>query len=342
MRQTVTVHLSDDESVEIRLDRDSGVSLQAQLFEQLKHYIGTRRIRQGQMLPSVRKLAHLLTVSPVTVFRTYAELQARGLVEARHGSGVFVVDFAALADARTPAGGRLHDFAAAVVEQALRVGHDPAELADVIRAIAERRVARDAHLVVVIDEFDSVDPQVEQLGAALADDDIRVLGVRLDQVEASRDLIERAGVIASAPHCFGLVRRRLPDREDDVVGLTMVLAGEVNQQLRRLDPRSRVVVVGTHPSFLSWMTYLIRLQVLVYVDPIEVAMTDESAVKTALLGADAVVYGSGVRHRLPPLIPEGTPAIELRHVPDAESISNLRAQLRRVAERQGTPETASA
>lgn len=337
-RQTVTVQLANGQAVEVRLDRGSGVPLQSQLFEQLKHFIGTRRIEQGQRLPSVRHLARDLKLSPVTVSRAFAELEARGLVEARQGSGVFVVDFALLDTGAGPQDGRLRDYAAAVVAQATRLGYDAGALADAIRAMHASKLERDPHLVVVVDEFDSVDPQVDQLVAALVDDGVRVVGLRLDEIDERADMVERAGVIASAPHCFGLVRRRLAEREEDVIGLTMTLSDDVRARLRRIEPSSRVAVVGTMPSFLSWMSYLVRLQVPLHTDPVEVAMTDELAVRRAVAAADVVVYGSGVRHRLPPLLPAGLEAIELRHVPDEESIATLRRHVSRIADQAAAQE----
>lgn len=342
VRQTVTVQLANGQAVEVRLDRGSGVPLQSQLFEQLKHFIGTRRIEQGQRLPSVRQLARELNLSPVTVSRAFAELEARGLVEARQGSGVFVVDFTQLETEGGPQDGRLRDFAAAVVSQAKRLGYEPDALAEAIRAAGAAQEARDPRLIVVVDEFDSVDPQVDQLVAALVDDGVRVVGLRLDELNGRADLIERAGVIASAPHCFGLVRKRLGDRQEDIIGLTMTLSEDVRARLRRIEPTSRVAVVGTMPSFLSWMSYLVRLQVPLHADPVEVAMTDEPSVRRAVAAADVVVYGSGVRHRLPPLLPEGLAAIELRHVPDEESIANLRRHLARVVEQESSQEGGAA
>jgi GntR family transcriptional regulator len=319
------------------MDRASTIALHTQLAEQLKHYIGTRRIEQGHQLPSVRKLAALLGVSPVTISRAYAALQTRGLVEARPGSGIYVVDFMAAGRMAGHAEQRLQEFAEAVVAQALRIGHDPQALAAAVAEVGERLAARDPHLLVVIDEFDSVDHLVEQLSVALADDDIRVSGVHLADVEEHRETIDRAALVASAPHCYGLVRRRLPERDEDIVGLTMALSASVNQQLRQIDPRSHVIVVGTQPSFLSWMSHLVRLQVPLQADPVEVAMTDQAddlTIREAIRNADVVVFGSGLRHRLPPLIPDGKTAIELSHLPDAESINNIRTQLRRVVDRR--------
>ena len=61
-----------------------------QLVEHLKHAIETGAIRAGDQLPSVRKMAEDLLINPNTVVRAYRDLDAEGILELRHGSGVFV------------------------------------------------------------------------------------------------------------------------------------------------------------------------------------------------------------------------------------------------------------
>jgi DNA-binding transcriptional MocR family regulator len=51
-------------------------------------------LRPGDRLPSVRKLSDELGVNPATVVAAYRILGSEGLLEARHGSGVFVSDTA--------------------------------------------------------------------------------------------------------------------------------------------------------------------------------------------------------------------------------------------------------
>lgn len=61
-----------------------------QLVERLKHSIATGAIKAGEQLPSVRKMAEDLLINPNTVVRAYRDLESEGIVELRHGSGVFV------------------------------------------------------------------------------------------------------------------------------------------------------------------------------------------------------------------------------------------------------------
>src|SRR5262245_62615649 len=77
-------------SASIRLNPSSGTPLYLQLVEHLKHSIETGAIKAGEQLPSVRRMAEDLLINPNTVVRAYRELESEGIVELRHGSGVFV------------------------------------------------------------------------------------------------------------------------------------------------------------------------------------------------------------------------------------------------------------
>jgi GntR family transcriptional regulator len=74
----------------LRLSPTSGTPLYVQLVERLKHSIATGAIKPGEQLPSVRKMAEDLLINPNTVVRAYRDLESEGIVELRHGSGVFV------------------------------------------------------------------------------------------------------------------------------------------------------------------------------------------------------------------------------------------------------------
>jgi GntR family transcriptional regulator len=64
-------------------------------MEQIKHAIETCALKAGEQLPTMRKLAVELVINPNTVIRAYRELERKGIVEIRHGSGAFVSEAAA-------------------------------------------------------------------------------------------------------------------------------------------------------------------------------------------------------------------------------------------------------
>ena len=74
----------------LRINFSSGVPIYLQLMEQIKHAVETGAIRAGEQLPTIRSVAEELTMNPNTVARAYRELEGEGIVEVRHGLGVFV------------------------------------------------------------------------------------------------------------------------------------------------------------------------------------------------------------------------------------------------------------
>ena len=81
-------------------------------MEQVKHAVETGALREGDQLPTIRKLAEGLVMNPNTVVRAYRELEHEGVLELKHGSGAYV---------RESAGGRtrLIHKAQAVVQSAI-------------------------------------------------------------------------------------------------------------------------------------------------------------------------------------------------------------------------------
>lgn len=71
----------------IRLDRNGGGPLGAQLERELRQAIRSQRLTAGERLPSSRKLAAELGVSRGLVQECYAQLLAEGFLIARGGSG---------------------------------------------------------------------------------------------------------------------------------------------------------------------------------------------------------------------------------------------------------------
>lgn len=74
----------------IALDRDSPRPLHRQIREQLMASITSGTMHPGTRLPSSRLLAACLEVSRNTVLTAYEELASEGMIESRHGSGVYV------------------------------------------------------------------------------------------------------------------------------------------------------------------------------------------------------------------------------------------------------------
>ena len=78
--------------MQVRISDHDGVPIYVQLVRQIKYLVSSGRLKAGEQLPPVRKLAEQLLVNPNTVARAYRELENEGLVASRQGSGVFVAE----------------------------------------------------------------------------------------------------------------------------------------------------------------------------------------------------------------------------------------------------------
>jgi GntR family transcriptional regulator len=74
-----------------------------QIVEQVRRQVAGGQLRPGDELPSVRSVAQLHAVNPMTVSKAYSLLEAEGVLERRRGMGMAI----ASALPRTPLAARL-------------------------------------------------------------------------------------------------------------------------------------------------------------------------------------------------------------------------------------------
>jgi GntR family transcriptional regulator len=76
----------------LELSDASGIPFYRQIVDQLAELIRSGGLGPGTRLPSVRDLAAQTMVSLITIRRSYADLEAAGLILRRQGQGTFVAD----------------------------------------------------------------------------------------------------------------------------------------------------------------------------------------------------------------------------------------------------------
>lgn len=74
----------------MKLDRNSGEPLHAQIYDYLREGIISNRLRSDEHIPSERELAEELRVSRMTVRQAMNALREEGLIYQRRGKGTFV------------------------------------------------------------------------------------------------------------------------------------------------------------------------------------------------------------------------------------------------------------
>lgn len=74
----------------INISNTNGVPIYLQIVEQIKALILDGKLKEGEMLPSMRNLALELRISFMTTKRAYEELEREGFIESYMGKGSFV------------------------------------------------------------------------------------------------------------------------------------------------------------------------------------------------------------------------------------------------------------
>lgn len=77
-------------SIEFQITPGSATPIYQQVVDQVRLAVAVGDLATGDPLPSVRTLAEQLVVNPNTVARAFGELVRDGVIESRHGQGVFV------------------------------------------------------------------------------------------------------------------------------------------------------------------------------------------------------------------------------------------------------------
>lgn len=76
--------------MKILLSNASPQPIYEQILTQIRTQILTGDLKEGDILPSIRKLAQSLAISVITTKRAYDELEREGLIDTVGGKGTFV------------------------------------------------------------------------------------------------------------------------------------------------------------------------------------------------------------------------------------------------------------
>ncbi|HEV2701872.1 MAG TPA: GntR family transcriptional regulator [Steroidobacteraceae bacterium] len=72
------------------LNPQSGVPIYRQLLDQVRRMVSSGQLQPGAALPSIRDLALLHAINPMTISKAYSLLEAEGLLERHRGKPMTV------------------------------------------------------------------------------------------------------------------------------------------------------------------------------------------------------------------------------------------------------------
>lgn len=292
------------------IDRTSSVSTSVQLRGAIEFGIASGDLPAGTRLPSVRRLAGRVGISPVTVSNVYAKLRESGFIEGRIGSGTFV------------SGANFPVSAARVleldrhIEELVGLGRDcglsPSDLAARI-AVFQPRKRRHLRLLMLGNFQEATEAYAEALRPELAEgDDIRVAILSEISQAPPRDIdmvVAPRTLLRAAEECF-------PDTP--IIGLTLIPDKATRVALASLPTDARVVGYSYFPGFVTMMkTGITRFAP--HLPDVTMAVRGEPGAEAAIAQATVIVYASGADYLNARLGP-GQIAFEYRHTPDNQAV----------------------
>lgn len=122
--------------MQIIINNSSMVPVYEQLMDRIKQEIIGGGLAEGDVLPSVRRLANELKISALTVKKAYDRLEEEGYIVTVHGKGSFVAatDMQLAAEARKKA---VEDQFALAIERARALGLSSGDIREVIEILLE-------------------------------------------------------------------------------------------------------------------------------------------------------------------------------------------------------------
>lgn len=300
------------------LSKSSAVPLREQLTTQIMLGVVSGDLRPGERLPSTRELARRYRIHPNTVSAAYRELERRGWLESRKGSGVYVrgLDETAAARAAGASALGLDDLISAFLLLARGHGFTLGEV--------QRRVKHwlglqpPDHFLVVESDAELLAILVAEIESATG---FRVRGVSFEEVAAEPALLTGAAVVALYSKAER-ARAALPAGTSVLLlhsrSVPESLSGEEQPA-----PDALISVVSRWPDFLHWARVIL---IAAGIDPAALNFRDarEHDWERGLRASTFVIADTVTA----PLLPEGCDVRLFRIIADT-SLEELRAYVER-------------
>jgi len=272
----------------IWLSKSSEVPLREQLTTQILLGIVSNDLKPGQKLPSTRELARRFEIHSNTVSAAFQELEQRGWVEFRKGSGVYVkqTSLGASADPKL----ELDQLISTLFQVARERGHSLGDIQERVKRWLETQPP---------DHFLVIEPDKELRSILIAEikeaTGFRVTGTGLDEC-ARAELLAGAAPVAM----YGLgekVRATLPPNAQCVLLHLRSVPGSIAGQ-ERPPAEALVTIVSRWPDFLKWARTILVAAAL---DPDGLSFRDarEPGWKKGLTSSDMVITDALTATSLP-------------------------------------------
>jgi DNA-binding transcriptional regulator YhcF (GntR family) len=273
----------------IWLSKSSEVPLREQLATQILLGIVSNDLKPGQKLPSTRELARRYDIHSNTVSAAYQDLDRRGWVEFRKGSGVYVRERSV--DASADPKLELDQLISTLLQVARERGHSLGEIQARIKRWLETQPPD--HFLVIEPDEELRNILIEEIKEATG---FRVEGIGLD--ECARDEVLAGAAAVAMYGQADKVAAALPADAGCVLLRLRSVPGSIAGQ-ERPSVDSLVTVVSRWPDFLRWARTIL---VAASIDPDAMSFRDarEQDWQRGLSSSAMVIADALTATQLPP------------------------------------------
>lgn len=324
--------LNPAKSIDWKLDRDLNITIAEQIKGKILYSISFGFLHPGDALPSVRELAQILQVSPVTVSKVYKELTQDGLLVSKPSVGVFVSELG-IENGRQnllSSNANLEQIFENSIRQARFLGYTLDEISEAWSCIEQRiRNQEKKKTIVLVGIYENATQfYAKQIEMLLRDLNVEIvpitIGDLISRPEVYRDLLSKSSLVVTLPKNIKDLRNILRPNQCRVVAVAFELSSETIQELSGITPDQRVGIISSLPEFVQIMVDELESYGL-NIHPPKIALINESErISEILRNIDVLVYASGSEQVLD-LLPADVTAIELLHRPKVESVNRLRS-----------------
>jgi len=309
--------------MDFHLDRSLSIPLGTQLRGLVEYAITFGALKAGERLPSVREMADLVGVAPMTVAQVYRELKEADLIYSKPGSGTFIAEATvtpALSGQRMT---ELHERVDSLIDCGLKMGISASELGALVSIRFNDRLRSKRNKVVFLlgnfidSSRDYAQSIAETLGEAAS---IEATTVHMLEEDAGlRERAANADLILTFAHRRREVSLLLPNTP--IMNICFIPSETTRRALASIDPLAKVLVVSIFPEFTALMKSGVH-RFASHVDSVNVVHRDEPGLEAHLQAADVLIYATGADD-LAQQLSAGQQAFEYRHIPDAGDIQRV-------------------
>lgn len=272
------------------LSKNSDVPIREQLASQIIFGITSADLKPGQRLPSTRELARRFRIHANTVIATYRDLEERGWIELRQGSGAYVREKKAVNDHNDDGKRALDQLTMMFLQQARNSGYS---IQDIKASVQYWLDLQPPDHILVIDPDAAL---CEILMAEIAEaTGWRVMGTSVDDCNAKK--IAGAQPVALYSRADA-VRAVLPaNAHCHLLHLNSVMAAVQGRE--KPPPEALIAVVSGWPDFLRW-SHAMLIAVGIEEAALNLRLTNEAGWQRGLSESAFVIADTLTARQLPP------------------------------------------